>query len=542
MSGASIAYSPRGRDGFECTVLADRAAVLVLPGFPAQPSPEASGDDRLTQNPALVLSAWAYAKNEALFRRSRSPEKRSSYRKQADHHAELACAIADMAVKRGTGTRQGWCSACLAMTTHREVDGIEIPPAYLCEVCGSPTATCAAPRCRNMANRGLGRARVPRYCAEHRHDVPGFTKLDLRIPTIDKYETVLAFDKSNLAKATKIVGGTVAAAVVVAPAALLAAPAIGGAIGGSALGGSLSGAAAVSHGLAMLGGGSIAAGGLGMAGGTVVITAVGAGLGGALGASTTSAYVRSDKFFRIEKLRDGQGPSVLLASGFLTQGEDGWGSWHRIIDQRYPDSPVYRVHWGSKELKAFGSLATTGAGKVAAANYVAALATRGSLRAAAKVPYIGGLIAAAGLIANPWSVAKTRAEMTGAVLADLVARTDEDSYVLVGHSLGARAMLVAAQLLGTLDGPPRLQAVHLLGAAVPAKGDWRTLNDSVQDAVWNYRSTEDWVLKSVYAKVQLGSSAAGVVGFATKFPKIHDRNVTALVPSHSAYFTGVALQ
>ena len=103
-------------------------------------------------------------------------------------------------------------------------------------------------------------------------------------------------------------------------------------------------------------------------------------------------------------------------------------------------------------------------------------------------------------------------------------------------------MLVPAQLLGTLDGPPRLQTVHLLGAAVPAKGDWRILNDSVQDAVWNYRSTEDWFLESVFAKVQLGSSAARVVGFATKLPKIHDRNVTALVPSHSAYFTGVALQ
>lgn len=362
-----------------------------------------------------------------------------------------------------------------------------------------------------------------------------------QIATIDLYEQVLDYDKRNLAQATKVVGGVAAAAVVVAPAAFLAAPAIGGAIGGSALGGGLSGAAAVSHGLAVVGGGSLAAGGMGMAGGTAVITAVGAGLGGALGAATTSAYVRSDKSFRIQKLRDGHGPAVLLASGFLTEGDLGWGSWRRIIDHRYPGSPVYRVHWGSKELKSFGSLAVVGAGKVAAAKWVAGLATRGSVGAAAKVPYLGPLLASSGLIANPWSVAKTRAAMTGSIIADLIARTDGE-FILVGHSLGARAMLVAAQALGTRSAAPQLRAVHLLGAAAPAKGDWRTLNDSVVDGVWNYRSTEDWVLKTLYKNAQLGQPAAGVLGLRPECPKIHNRNVTSKAPSHSAYFTGVRLE
>ena len=81
--------------------------------------------------------------------------------------------------------------------------------------------------------------------------------------------------------------------------------------------------------------------------------------------------MRSDKSFRIQKLRDGEGPAVLLASGFLTEGDTGWGSWRRIIDQRYPGSPVYRVHWGSKELKNLGSLAAVGVGKAAAAKWVA---------------------------------------------------------------------------------------------------------------------------------------------------------------------------
>jgi len=56
----------------------------------------------------------------------------------------------------------------------------------------------------------------------------------------------------------------------------LAAPAIGILIGQSV---GLAGAAAVSYGLAFLGGGSLAAGGFGMAGGTALITALGAGSG-----------------------------------------------------------------------------------------------------------------------------------------------------------------------------------------------------------------------------------------------------------------------
>lgn len=538
---ASIQYAPNGRDRFVCTVTASSGSVMVLKGGVDSSARDVSGEHELTGNPALVLNAWAFAENEALRRRARSVEKRELYQSRAASHSREARAISEMAIRRGPRTRIGWCSACFHKTTHHEVAGRELPPAYLCGSCGSPTSPCGAPRCENMANRGVGRARVPRYCAEHRHDLPGFAKIGLRIGTIDQYWQVLNYDKKNLARATKVVGGVVAAAIVVAPAALLAAPAIGGAIGGSAIGGGLSGAAAVSHGLAMAGGGSLAAGGLGMAGGTAVITAVGTGLGGALGATTASAYVRSDKSFRIQKLRDGEGPGVLLASGFLTEGDTGWGSWRKIIDQRYPESPVYRVHWGSKELKNLGSLAAIGVGNVAASKWVAGLAARGSLRAAARVPYLGGLFIASGLIANPWSLAKTRAAMTGAILADLVARTDAE-YVLVGHSLGARVMVTAAQALGTRSRTPQLRAVHLLGAAVPAKGDWRTLNESVLDAVWNYRSADDRVLKYLYASAQLGSPAAGELGLRPEFPKIHNRTVTANVPSHSAYFTGVVLQ
>ena len=535
---AEVAYKPRGRDGFECTV-AQAALSLTVSGTLEDATPAVHGDLELTGNPALVSNAWAYAKHEAFRRRLRAAEKRKSHEKQAELHQWAAAVIADMVSELGEESREGWCSACFSSANHRVVKAFRGPSrSYLCGTCGAPTTVCAAPTCKHMSSRGTSVVTKPRYCAQHRHEVPSFEKLDENVGAIDEWQDWLSFESRNLSKTTKVVGAVLLTAAVVTPAAWAAAPAVGGALGGMT---GLSGAAATSHGLAMLGGGSIAANGFGMAGGTAVVSAVGGSLGGVIGGTATAAYVSSDPSFRVEKLREGTGAPVLVASGFLTDKDDGWGTWQRLIDDRYPDRPVYRVHWGAKELKVFGTLAAAGAGRAAAMTFATRAASRATRAAAGRASWFGWLLLAKDVAANPWSVAKTRAGMTGAVLADLIARTDEPALVLVGHSLGARVMATTAQLLGTRVDAPKLEDVHLLGAAVGAKGDWRTLNDSVTGTVWNYWSTNDMVLKYLYAAGSVGERAAGQGGFETKFPKIKNRNVSRNVDGHSAYFGAVNL-
>ena len=90
-------------------------------------------------------------------------------------------------------------------------------------------------------------------------------------------------DQHPLVKAAVVVGGTAAACV----GGVVAAPVVGAvasAAGLGAAGGTLAGAAASSAGLAALGGGSLAAGGMGMAGGTAVVATT----AGALGAGATT--------------------------------------------------------------------------------------------------------------------------------------------------------------------------------------------------------------------------------------------------------------
>ena len=535
---ATLGYTPRGR-GFEVELIAG-ALGLVARCTELDRAPEVTGHPELKRNVALVALVLGHAANELAYRRSRSPEKRANHRKAAGVERKDAIALAELVIRLGDHSVSEWCSGCFARTEHRHVRGADRPRrTYLCQACGTPTVGCAILGCSHHA---VIRPRTPvtlAYCAEHRHEIPGFAKLDARIPTLGDYEDFLHHEVRNAVRITKVAGGTIGAAAVIAPVALLAAPALGAVLGSSALGGSLTGAAATSHGLAMLGGGSVASGGLGMLGGKIVLTATGTALGSALGATTASAYAGADRSFAIERVREGTGTPVIFATGFLTEGLTGWTDWRRLVDTRYPDSPVYQVRWGARELKDLAAVVGATSVKTAVHALLVHGAKHGSK--AFGLSGIGWVLAGHGIAANPWTVAKTKATMTGALLAELLARTVEGPYVLMGHSLGARVMVTAAQALGTRPGPPRLESMHLLGAAVGHKGDWRSLQNAVTGTVWNYWSANDSVLHWVYTLAEAGQAAAGQAGFGSSLPRIKDRNVSRSVSGHSRYVSRVKL-
>lgn len=542
MSESGIEYQPHGTTHFCVNLSTKRGSYLRLRGKLDLIDPEVLGAQVLVANRFLVATTWAYAELEYASRRTRSPDKKKELRKEAKSYERRALSIASLADQQGDSTRSGWCSGCFQLSSQRKCNlGKATTPTYLCELCGTPTTTCLVPKCESFALRGEQWANAPRYCAEHRHDISGFAKADKKLESIDDFAELLEYEKRNVAKATRLTVATVAAGAALAPVAWIAAPVIGGALGASALGGGLSGAAATSHGLAMLGGGSLAAGGLGMAGGMTVLTAAGAALGGALGLTTVNAYLRDDKSFNIQQIRAGTGTPVLLASGFLTENDNGWGTWQRIIDKRFPTAPVYRVHWGAKDLQRLATFVGIGGVKGTAFQGVRVLARQAAKKASTALALITLPVWAADMAKNPWTMAKTRARMTGAVLADLIARSP-GKYILVGHSLGAAVMLSAAQTLGTRDNVPKIADVHLLGAAVPKKGvGWRRVSEAVAGDVWNYYSDNDGVLKIAFTTAHVGQRAIGNVGAKAPYPNVHDRNVSGQVRGHSEYFEKVSL-
>jgi len=534
-----IDYTPNGTAGYSCQLVDDAGLSVTVhrsnDGAAAEVVPEG------LPGQAAVAAVERYADHEYERRRTRSPQKRAHHAKEAAKWRKAAKDIAPLLGDLTEDIEKGWCSDCMTESEHRLVRAKTKfrTRQYVCTACGSPTGRCDVPRCRNFADRGGGPSERSRFCAEHGHEIPSFEKLEAQVASLDAYVPWLEFERFNARKYSTIAAATVAGAAIVGPLAFVAAPAIGGALGAYT---GLAGAAATSHGLALLGGGSLAAGGYGMLGGTVVVAAAGVGLGGASGASVANAYVRNDKSFGFEKVSDGDSTTVIFANGFLSEGTTGWGEWEQIVRDRYPDATVYRVTWGAKELKSLTSLVAAAPPSISA-KAAAALAAQAAKNSGKLLGPLGAVLSGASLAKNPWHVARTRASMTGAVLADAIVRADLHSVVLVGFSLGARVMTATAESLATRqEDAPRIQSMHLLGAAVGTRRDWHSIEPAVEGSIQNYYSTNDRILSALYRVAEAGTKAIGCEGIPTSSRKVKNIDVSKVVRVHRDHLKAVSLR
>ena len=336
------------------------------------------------------------------------------------------------------------------------------------------------------------------FCAEHRHVVRNFQTLEAKLRSPAEYRLVYDFRVSDMSKHVKTALVTIGGMAVVGPIAWAAGPAIGGALG--ALGG-LSGAAASSAGLALIGGGSLAAGGLGMVGGLAVLSVVGGGVGGALGAYVAGQYLSDVKDFEIYKVRAGKRPAIITVNGFLTQRGEAHEAWTAGIDKNYPDHEWYHVEWEAKNLASLGALAVGGLGTEALKRGLVE-AAKVATKAAAKVLGAPAAIAQVVLLsANPWHVAMIKAEKTGVLLADILERCDRSKFILVGHSLGCRVIYSCLQTLATTK-KKRVAGVHLFAGAVHNEpGNWKAASGALATGakIRNYHSDADQVLRIMYS-------------------------------------------
>lgn len=541
--------APDDSGHFACEIWSPKGRSLKVFGNLHDPEPTVTGDAELTRNRAIAQNLWTaaseYVQGLAIEEAeseddAASAELVKSYETAARASAKTAKKITGYTENLGEETAEGWCSNCAQRTTHHKVirEGRK-RSLYLCDSCGAPTVNCAAPGCTSMAVKTGGTKGMVPYCAEHRHDIPSFERSAETITDLTEWETLVQFDKPDLAKLTTRASIGVAAVSGAAGVAMLAAPAVGGIIGAQILG--HTGIVATNAGLAALGGGSVAAGGLGMAGGTYVVATAGGLLGGVYGDRILGSYIGADKSFRIEKIGDGAGVPVVIARGFLNEKNPEWYKAVRAVKKLYPDSPVYELNWGSKELKHLGAVVGTQAvGQVGKKALLKTVGRAGKVMAKKAAP-IAPTLAAGSLLKNPWHTAVNRANQTGTALAALLAKTEQKEFVLVGHSLGGRVMVTAATAMAGFGAAPKIRDIHLMGAAIGGKRNWRPLSEAVSGTVNNYHSAKDPVLKYLYSTAQFGQSAVGRVGFHSQYPNIVDHNVSEIVSNHSEYYDNVEL-
>lgn len=101
---------------------------------------------------------------------------------------------------------------------------------------------------------------------------------------------------------------------------------------------------------------------------------------------------------------------------------------------------------------------------------------------------------------NPWHVSLVKAEKTGVMVADILYRCRRNaSFILMGHSLGARVIYSALSTLSTAE-EPIIEEVHLFGGAVGNQSkNWQQAQKAVRGDSYNYHSNNDTVLKYLYS-------------------------------------------
>lgn len=503
----------------ECSLAIGSGEKLYLRGRRNHLVPKISGSHSLTKSRALVALTWSYGLHATLEREALQAPVARSHRRARKATERAIAWLAPRQVMAGDNSTIGWCSACLTKSNHRRINSTaKVLPVHLCDGCGTPTSQCSVPKCQNMAIRGTGFVKVGQFCGEHRREVPNFETTSQRLDDLADYRALLQFRCKNWAKGSK---GLAQGAVIFA-ALWLAGETFGleEHVAEVFDGADFSGADAPDGPTGDDAGPPIdettAPATAGVSG---VISLASEGLGGAAGLEAIVSNVRDDKRFDIEKLRDGFGPPVVVAKGFMTQRSQSWGPEMDSLVRQFPDSPIYRVHWGATAPSSWLQWVKVGL-------FPFSIPRRLILM----------------LKANPWHRAYFRASQTGTLLALLLARTNGTPVVLVGHSLGARIMASCARTLGMYENGRRLHSVHLLGGAFPARGDWHAMSRSVQAHVWNYHSTRDPILKKLYRTAQMGSAPAGLVGVYSAMPRICNVDVSASVGGHTDYFKAINLR
>ena len=447
-----------------------------------------------------------------------------------------------------------FCSWCLSETSPKLVrEGWFTRNDYQCGNlhCCRSIVSCRVPGCLNYARwdsfaitvegKDVGVYEHDQFCGEHGGDVPNFATLNSTLTDPSDWRKVYDHRCTNIAKIGHISLVALGGMAVAGPLAFVAGPAIGGALG-TLLG--LKGAAATGAGLAFLGGGSLAAGGLGMAGGLAVLTVLGTGVGGAAGAYLGNAYLGDVKGFNVRRLRTGRFPAIVTVNGFLTEGDDNLADWQAVLDRRYPRHAWYHVDWEAKQLHELGSLAANAFHQAAFRQQVSKAAQSASKAAAKNFGPAATIVQCLSLANNPWHVAFVKAGMTGVLLADILRRCNDQSFILLGHSLGARVIYSALTTLST-TATPIVEKVHLMGGAVDNDPEnWKQAIKAVRSTVHNYYSLNDSVLQYLFGagtffmSTPIGRNPILVPGMGPNFtlaPGVDNHDVTQSVAGHMNY-------
>lgn len=147
------------------------------------------------------------------------------------------------------------------------------------------------------------------------------------------------------------------------------------------------------------------------------------------------------------------------------------------------------------------------------------------------------LAKSARVVDNPFSVARSRSEKAGVVLADALINKvqGERPVTLLGYSLGSRVIYSCLIELAKRQAFGLVESVCLVGAPVPSDPIvWRKMRSVVAGRVVNVYSTKDYLLGFLYRTSSLQLGIAGLRSISD-VQGIENFDVSDLVDGHTQY-------
>ncbi|KAJ5773045.1 hypothetical protein N7457_007941 [Penicillium paradoxum] len=221
-------------------------------------------------------------------------------------------------------------------------------------------------------------------------------------------------------------------------------------------------------------------------------------------------------------------------TGWVKEESDFMIPW-RVIGA---DSEVFGLRWEMEPLMKLGNaisaLVTSAAWSVAGREVLSRTFFH-AIMSAVMLPL--GLLKVAGIVDNPFSVAKARADKAGEVLADALINKaqGERPVTLIGYSLGSRLIFSCLQSLEKRNAYGLVESVIMMGSPTPSNTEhWQKIRSVVSGRVVNVFSENDSVLAFLYRTSSLQLGVAGLQPIEG-VPGVENINVSEMISGHLRY-------
>ena len=220
-------------------------------------------------------------------------------------------------------------------------------------------------------------------------------------------------------------------------------------------------------------------------------------------------------------------------TGWLTTKEEVVTPW-RVLGT---GSEVFALRWELEALMNLGNSITAMVSSAAWGYAKSEMIKRTIFAELMSAMWPVALLQVSRVVDNPFSIARSRAEKAGEVLADALVNKaqGERPVTLIGYSLGARVIYACLMNLAKRRAFGLVESVVLIGAPTPSTtADWRVMRSVVASRLVNVYSENDYVLGFLYRTSSIQYGIAGLQKIEG-LPSVENVDVSETVSGHLRY-------